>query len=247
MGRNCQETGYDPEYFISLADAFTLVSNMKKAAKPRTVRKFLIGAAMHGSQSGLEVFAEKYQESYTRIDRNCSQFTHTEYQARIPTDFWRICMAIEPEAPACFYHSNLAHISQMTMSELPYRMRDPSGGELQNEQVELFQMATDVHLAKKSLIELAKDGQWQHWGAIDKALARGRRPKWQWDKVIIALTREAASNPTILDEGVGPIVDFMKHEFEGLNDGGRPDDADMYYYARKLAVTYSEPEGGAPA
>ncbi|MEZ5744354.1 MAG: hypothetical protein R3D89_11695 [Sphingomonadaceae bacterium] len=247
-----EPNGFDPEHDISLSGALDLVMHMHPTAKPLTVRKFLIGIAVHDNESGICGYAERFEESYVRIDRpDASMFRATpENFAAIPSDFWRIGMAIGEDARGCFAANNLSHITEVTASELPYRMRDMSYGELQNDRVDLAQFARGVHFPKQRLIALAEDPQWQAWGDVALLLQnrgkRGRPPAWKWDEVKAALTIEAAQNPEILEGGAGPIVQFINNEMRRLHYEQLPDRKEVDAYVRQFSWLWAEADEPPP-
>lgn len=244
--------GFDSANDVALADALKLVMQMHEGAKPRTVRKFLVGIAIHGNESGISVFAERYEESYVRLDRAEADVfrAQPERLVSIPCDFWRIGMAIDADASGCFAASNLGHTTEMTGSELPYRMRDRTSGELHNERVRLSQLAWGVHFPRRSLIALAEDPNWQAWGNVASALQnrgrRGRPQVWKWDEAKVALTIEAARNPEIIRGGTGPIVQFINDEMRQMHFEQLPDIKDVEAYARRFFGLWSEPDLGPP-
>ena len=244
--------GFDPEHDISLSGALDLVMHMHPSAKPLTVRKFLIGIAVHDNESGICGYAERFEESYVRIDRTeASPFRGTpECFVGIPCDFWRIGMAIDDDARGCFAANNLGHITEITASELPYRMRDMAYGELQNERVNLAQFAWGVHFPRRRLIALAEDLQWQEWGDVPLAVQnrgkRGRPAAWKWDEVKAALTIEAAQNPAILKGGAGPLVQFINGEMRRLHYEQLPDRKDVDAYVRHFSWLWNDDDPFAP-
>lgn len=248
-----QLEGFDPDRYIMLSDAFSLVSNMHESARPLTVRKFLIGIALHGNQSGVCGYANRFKESYVRLDSEVTAPYRSKQEKgeAIPIDFWRIGMALDHEAAASFAANNLGHISELTASELPYRMRDTGDGGLQNERVQLIQLANDVHFFRAPLEALASDPQWQAWGDVAQALENrrkhGRPAEWKWDQVKVALTIEAARYPSIIDAGPGPIVQFINTEMAQLHYGGVPDQKDVYAYARLFSEVIGEPQEPPPS
>ncbi len=245
--------GFDPANDIALADALNFVMGMHETARPLTVRKFIVGIAIHGNESGITAFAGHYEESYVRLDRTEPNVYRAspERFAAIPCDFWRIGMAIDENAGGCFANNNLGHITEMTASELPYRMRDMTHGELQNERVNLAQSAWGVHFPRHSLIALADDPEWQAWGHVALALQnrgkRGRPHTWKWDEVKAALTIEAARNPDILSGGSGPIIQFINDAMRQMHFEQLPDIKDVEAYARRFSGLWSESDLGPPA
>ncbi|OYX67028.1 MAG: hypothetical protein B7Y88_04190 [Sphingomonadales bacterium 32-64-17] len=240
--------GFDPEHDISLSQAVDVVMHMHPSAKPLTVRKFLIGIAVHDNESGICGYAARFEESYVRIDRpDTSPFrAPPDVFVAIPSDFWRIGMAINNDARSSFEANNLGHITEVTASELPYRMRDKAYGDLQNERVNLTQFAWGVHFPKNSLMALAEDPQWQAWGDVALALQnrgrRGRPPAWKWDEVKAALTIEAAQNPEILNGGAGPIVQFINYEMRQRHYEQIPDRKDVDAFVRHFSWLWAEDE-----
>lgn len=228
--------GFDPDTDIALADAFEEVRQMHPTATPLTVRKFIIGAALNGDQSGLTGFAAEYQESFIRIDRPhlpAFRMPKDEFTS-IPCDFWRIGMAIGPQAGAEFASGNLGRITEMTASDLAYRMRDRHSSALQNERVSLSQIAYGVYFPKAHLLALAADPGWQAWGtistAIDSRKQQGAPAKWKWDEVKAALTMEAARNADILTQGAGPIRQFINDHMRHLHGEQLPERKEVDRY-----------------
>ena len=244
--------GFDPEHDISLSEALDLVMHMHPSAKPLTVRKFLIGIAIHENQTGLCGFAQRFEESYVRIDRPEPTLFRgaPEYFMGIPHDFWRIGMAIDENASGCFAANDLGHVTTVSVSDLPYRLRDMSNGDLQNERVELAQFAWCIHFPKPKLIALAEDPQWQAWGDVSLALQnrgkRGRPATWKWDEVKVALTIEAARNPRLLGRGSGPIREFINSEMRRLHYEQIPDRNDVDRYVNLFSDLWGGPPPDAP-
>ncbi len=242
--------GFDPEHDISLSDAFALVKQMHPTATSLTVRKFIIGIAIHGNESRICGYAERFEESYVRIDdpEGGIYRGRPEHFASVDPDFWRIGMAITDNPEGSFAANNLHHVTDMTVGELPYRMRDMGNGELQSQKVRLSQFAWGVHFPKEDLIRLANDREWQAWGAVATALQnrgkRGRPPTWKWDEVKASLTIEAARNPAILAKGAGPIVQFINAEMRRRHWEQVPDRKEVDEYIdnfRWLWKTVPEP------
>ncbi len=246
------EPGFCPDTFITLGDACTTIAQIHKTAKPATIRKFLVGAAFYGNQSGLEGYAERFEESYVRLDRSdVGAYRATpETYSSIPRDFWRIQMALSEDAKRVFAVGNLSHITEMTVSELPYRLRDRGADSLQNERVCLSQFAWGVHFPREHLLALVEDPEWQAWGSVALALRiRGKQghPKvWKWDEVKVALTIEAARNPEILKKGPGAIVQFMNDEFRHRHHEQIPERKEVDAYVKYFAALWAAPEEGAP-
>lgn len=226
--------------------------HMHKTAKPRTVRKFLIGVALHGNESGICGYAERFEESYVRLDRSevVSYLGEPETFSPISADFWRIGMAISDGAGASFAANNLSHETELTASELPYRMRDRTTLGIQNERVILTQSAWGVHFPRQRLTALAEDPQWQAWGDVALALRdrgmRGRPKVWKWDEVKVALTIEAAQNPEILRQGPGAIVQFINDELRHRHFEQIPDRKEVDAYVRRFSALWEPPELGPP-
>jgi hypothetical protein len=245
--------GFDPDTDIALADAFEEVRQMHSSATPLTVRKFIIGAALNYRVSGLTGYAAEYQESFIRIDRpNLPAFRMPKDEfTSIPCDFWRIGMAIARNAKAEFEAGNLGHITEMTASDLPYRMRDRQSTALQNERVSLSQIAYGVHFPKAHFLALAEDPAWQSWGsisaAIDSRRQQGAPPKWKWDEVKVALTIEAAHNPDVLTQGAGPIRQFINDHMRHLHGEQLPERKEVDRYVALFSQLWSDLEDeGAP-
>lgn len=244
--------GFDPEIDISLADAFEAVRQMHKTAAPLSVRKFLVGIALQGKQSLITGFASCFREPYTRIDRpDLPAFQNPpEKFTSIPCDFWRIGMAIGPNAKAEFGNGNLGHITEMTASELPYRLRDRYPTELQNERVSLSQIAYSIHFPKAQLLVLAEDPGWQAWGAVSTAIddrrKQGAPREWKWDEVKTALTVEAARNPEILTQGAGPIRQFINDRMRKLHYEQLPERKEVQRYADLFSFLWNSLEDESP-
>jgi hypothetical protein len=244
--------GFDPDLYISLSQALDLVMHMHPSARPETVRKFLIGIAIHDIETGICGYSERFEESYVRIDRaEPSLYRATpEHFSAIPSDFWRMGMAMGNEAGRSFAVHNLGHVTELTVSELPYRMRDMPYGELQNERIRLTQFAWGVHFPKQTLIGLAEDPKWQVWADVALALRnrgmRGRPPAWKWDEVKAALTIEASRNPEILQKGPGPILQFINFEMRRLHHEQLPDRKDVDAYVRHFSWLWQTPDPDAP-
>ncbi|WP_292937298.1 MULTISPECIES: hypothetical protein [unclassified Novosphingobium] len=244
--------GFDPEIDISLSDAFEAVRQMHTTATPLTVRKFLIGVALHGDQSGLAGYVSEYRESCVRIDRpDLSAFqVQPEHFTSIPCDFWRIGMAIGANAKAEFAVGNLGHITEMTASELPYRLRDRYSTDLQNERVSLSQIAYGIHFPKAQLLALAEDPGWQAWGAVSTAIdgrrKHGAPTQWKWDEVKVALTVEAARNPDILNQGAGPIRQFINDYMRQLHCDQLPERKEVQRYVERFSCLWNDLEDEGP-
>ena len=245
--------GFDPVHDISLSEALDWVMHKHTFAKPLTVRKFLIGIAIHGNDSGILGYAERFEESYVRVDRLkvAPYRSPPESFTSIPNDFWQIGMALDHEAKDCFAANNLGHIMEIALGELPYRMRDMGHGELQTESVRLAQFAWGVHFPRQRLIALAEDPQWQAWGDVALALQnrgkRGRPQVWKWDEVKAALTVAVAQNPEILKDGPGAIVQFINSEMRRLHYDQIPDRKEVDAYVRHFSRLWGEPDTGPPA
>lgn len=255
-----QASIFDAEDWMPLSEAYEYVRTLHPTATPLTVRKFLVAISFCQSQSLIGVYAETYRESAVRIDRDDAPLLRRicEQGESIPVDFWRLGMAMEPLADGSFKASNLASSTQLTVAELPYRMRDKGGGEIQSEQVELLQMAEGVHFQRDGLIALAVDPSWQRWWDLAYQIAgnrgaRGRPASWSWDRVKVELTIEAARNPEILNFGPAPIVAYMTETMRQLHDDQIPDHKTFYEYANLFLGLWNaardgpcEPDCGPP-
>jgi hypothetical protein len=245
--------GFDSQQDISLSSALCVVMHLHPSAKPETVRKFIVGIAIQSTDSGMLGYAERFEESYVRLDRKQTSVYRSspERFAAIPTDFWRISMAVDENAKASFAADAIDHHTEMTASELPYRIRDSSYGELQSDRVRLSQIAKGIHFPLEKLIALARDAEWQAWGGVAAKLERrgkrGRPQTWKWDEVKSALTIEAARNPEILQGGAGGIVQFINDEMRRLHHEQIPDRKEVDDYVRHFSSLWAPPAAEPPA
>lgn len=252
VNRRLADVGLDPEHWISIPDAIALIQRLKSDGSTRDIRKALVGALIHGSQSYLEAVALEYRKGYDRIERE----QPTVYRAPpecphfLKTGFWRIGMAWDQYADHAFATGDFLFIGEVYQSELPYRMRDRSA-ELNNERVRLWQEASGVHVGRQVVEAIFRDRQWRQWGEIRGAVlandpqGRGKAPKWKWDDVAASLALEASVNPEILRNGSGPIIQFVNDEMARLCFGDVPDPADVSRFARRYSNLWA-PEGHVP-
>ncbi|MDA9918633.1 hypothetical protein N9D37_01980 [Erythrobacter sp.] len=244
---------FESRDFVPLSGALDVVRHMHTSAKPMTVRKFLVGIAIHGSDSGMLAYAERFDESYVRLDREHASVYHSSprHFESIPNDFWRIGMACGEEANSSFAANSIDHNTELTVSELSPRIRDMAYGELQSERVRLTQIAVGIHFPLERLLALAKDPEWQAWGSVAQAISNrgknGRPKEWKWDEVKSALTIEAARNPEILAGGAGKIIQFINDEMRHLHYEQLPDRKEVDAYVRHFSYLWAPPASDAPS
>lgn len=252
IDRNAPLGGLDSEHWISVPEAVAFIKQLRPKAKDSAVRKLILGALIHSSDSRLEAIAVSFREEFHRIERNppTSYKAPTAHKEVIYPDFWRIGMAWDEYADHAFATGDFIFIGEMTQSELPYRLRD-SDTTLGSERVRLFQEARGVSVGRTVLGALVRDRQWRQWGEIlDAVTNKGRRGKarmWKWDEVAAALAMEASAHPAILREGPGPIVRFINDEMRRLHFDDVPDQGDVYRFAQLFSRMWVSDAPAAPA
>lgn len=224
------------DQYVRLKDASALIKARKTEAATGTIRKAIVGLARAGE---IVAYSERLTETVHRLDRPELPVLRQsdEFDAAIPSDFWRYSLAVDDSADISFETGNFRSEIERTWDQLAYRFRRSNYGETPGERCLITQIALGVRLPADRLLPFFEDRNWKKWGGQPEVTQkRGRIPEWKWDAVKAALTIEAANNPVFLTEGVGQIVEFMIAEFRNLHFDQHPELTDLYAYARLICI-----------
>lgn len=234
---------FDPEYYVPLGEAVGLVKSVRPNGNVTllTIRKFLVGLGHSGE---IDTFAKRYSEVIVHTDEpELGPYRSTWNPSdSLPIDFWRYSIATGEFAKECFEAGNVGNDFATTWDRLDRRIR--KNDLFSGSRCRVTQNAEQVYFPRQEVEAYARDPNWQRWiRLIDESeieKKRGRIPIWKWDQVKASLTMEAARDPSILEGGTGPIVQYMISEFRTLHYEQHPDISELYEYARLLT---SEPDG----
>lgn len=239
----------DNAKWVPLNRAYQITHKLRPRALDRTIRKFLIAILIHQDQSGARAKAKKFTEYYEKIDREImpDYISPEEYDQDIPNDFWQIGMALNLNAEQDFIQGNITSKRKILNSELPYRLR---GTDNDDDEVTLFQTATDIHLESNALIGLAQDSSWQRWSDIKSITDRGKRGRpqeWKWDDIKARFTVEVARNPEILNQKPAQIIKWFIDALAHEHNGQTPEVKEIRPYVKSILDQWKvEPDIGAP-